>query len=62
MTVFRGKFFQILWASLPNSTDHRGTFSIYIYIVINGLRTRTNMTHLLPATAIGTVCLPNKLV
>jgi len=26
-TVFRGKFFQILQASLPNSAAHRGKFS-----------------------------------
>jgi len=34
-TAFRGKFFQIMRASLPNSAAQCGKFFAYTYVVIN---------------------------
>jgi len=46
-TVFRGKFFWILPASLPTSTAHRVKFTLIFY----GFWTQPNMQYLSPVTA-----------
>jgi len=62
-TVFRGRFFQIPWVSLPNFAAHHGRFSTYT-VVIRFLRPLNPTKYAVffghqPLRDI--VCLPNKL-